>query len=52
MTPTVPIIETHDGGSWDRPSRHRTDKHPTRPKKRFELIPHPSSPASQRKEQP
>lgn len=24
------------GGSWDRPSRHRTDKHPTEPKNRWE----------------
>lgn len=25
-----------DGGSWDRPSRPRTDKHPTGPKRRWE----------------
>jgi hypothetical protein len=31
----TPIAET-DGGSWSRPSRPRTDTHPTEPKTRWE----------------
>lgn len=27
------------GGTWDRPSRPRKDKHPTQPKLRWELLP-------------
>ena len=29
-------VAASSGGSWSRPSRNRTDKHPTAPKKRWE----------------
>jgi hypothetical protein len=31
-------IGTAGGGSWSRPSRPRTDKHPTERKRRFEVV--------------
>jgi hypothetical protein len=31
------LMAETDGGSWSRPSRARVDKHPTEPKKRWEV---------------